>query len=339
MGTTLFCPLDWGLGHATRIIPLICQRLDAGDKVIIAGYGRSLDLLKLEFPDLQFVYFPGFNVCYHQNIPLALGLFFQLPLFLWHKNREFLRLQNIIDEHHPTLIISDNRYGIYSRKVKSVIITHQLRPYIPGFFHFFEPVVQQILKKWISKFDECWIPDFDSANSLAGQLSHVSHTPAHYKYIGCLSRFLPSQSPSRRGDFILAIVSGPEPARSQFYNLLRWQLKESGQMAILIGGQPNVTTKYKRDGNLLEINHLSSFRLNFLMNRCKFVICRSGYSSLMDLVATHTPALLVATPGQTEQQYLSKYLMGQNRFFAVSQDELCIPVHINQALDFYREKN
>lgn len=308
METILYCPLDWGLGHATRIIPLIQKDLAAGHRVVLAGYGRSGELLKKEFPNLEFIYFPGFQVQYLFRNLLLVSLILQLPYFVWHLFREHILLKRIIEKVKPTRIISDNRYGVWCSQIESVLITHQLNPQLPVYLRFGQTLVQCCIKLFINRFHRCWIPDWPSPNSLSGDLSRMRHMSTNVEFIGPLSRFVNKTGINGRGHFVLAIISGPEPERTLFQKEVLAKLKELNIPAILVLGITDKPNVYHRDGNVLVVNCLEMSRLNIFVSRCKLVICRSGYSSVMDLVATQTPALLVPTSGQTEQLYLAQHL-------------------------------
>jgi uncharacterized protein (TIGR00661 family) len=319
METILYCPLDWGLGHATRIIPLIQKNLAEGHRVVLAGYGRSGELLKNEFSMLEFIDFPGFRVQYQFRNWLLMNLVLQLPLFVWHLYREHYLLEKIIEKIKPTRIISDNRYGAWSSQIESVLITHQLNPQLPVYLKFGQPCVQWLTKQFIARFHRCWIPDWPAPNSLSGNLSRMRHIPSNVEFIGPLSRFVNKTGVKGRGNFVLVILSGPEPERTRFQNICISKLKELNVPAIIVLGVTEKRNEYHRDGNILKVNYLSMSRLNYLVSSCRLVICRSGYSSIMDLVATATPALLIPTSGQTEQLYLAKHLQNHRLFRCVSQ--------------------
>jgi len=219
METILYCPLDWGLGHATRIIPLIQKDLAEGHRVVLAGYGRSGELLKKEFPMLEFIDFPGFSVQYRFRNWLLMSLILQLPLFVWHLYHEHYLLSKIIERIKPTRIISDNRYGVWSSQIESVLITHQLNPQLPVFLQFGKPLVQWIIKQFIARFHHCWVPDYPSPHSLSGDLSRMRHIPSNVEFIGPLSRFVNKTGVRGRGNFVLVILSGPESQRSHFQNI------------------------------------------------------------------------------------------------------------------------
>lgn len=322
MSPILICPLNWGLGHATRDIPIIRQYLEREQRVVIAGYGSSLELLKQEFPQCETIHLHGFNITYSKGNSQLLKLAFHIPSFLYWIWKEHQLLKEIIREYNPCLIISDNRYGLWSNAVQSVIITHQLRLSLPKAIHVFEKPFQMVLKRWIEKFHECWIPDHPGKLSLAGKLSQVHPMPTNAFHIGYLSRFRPNMNDASTQNYILAIASGPEPQRSIFVNQLKSVLSQLATPSYLITGNPEIPRQQHKINQLNVINHLSTKEMEQLMVGANMIICRSGYSTIMDLVRLKKRAIIVPTPGQTEQEYLGTYLTGKHGFVMVKQAEL-----------------
>ena len=247
---------------------------------------------------------------------MALSMLSQLFKIWKGIRQEHKQLQQIIDDYNIDGVISDNRYGLYSKKVPCVFVTHQLQIQSP----IFSESLQKINFKYIQKFDECWVPD-SNTHQLSGQLSKANNSPFKCQYIGALSRF---ESLEKTEDLdVLAIVSGPEPQRSMFEELLRKQLIVSKFKAVLVLGKTE-ENKEEEIGNLKVISHLNAKSLNQQMVNANVVISRSGYSTVMDIAKLHKKAIFVPTPGQTEQLYLAKYFYDKNRAFAMHQKELDI---------------
>jgi len=184
----LVAPLDWGLGHATRCIPIIYELLEQGCSVIIAASGPTEILLKKEFPELIFLPLKGYAVRYSKKKSwLPLTIFFQIPSIITSICYEHCWLKKIVKEKDIDLVISDNRFGLYHATIPSVYITHQLL--IKTGDRFTENIAQQIHFHFIKKFTQCWVPDAEENNNLAGELSHPKKHPDNIKYIGPLSRF------------------------------------------------------------------------------------------------------------------------------------------------------
>ena len=312
----LVAPLDWGLGHASRCVPIAKNLEKEGYELVFAASGRPLELLIQEFPKNDFIKLEGYNISYPKNGQMALSMLSQLFKIWKGIRQEHKQLQQIIDDYNIDGVISDNRYGLYSKKVPCVFVTHQLQIQSP----IFSESLQKINFKYIQKFDECWVPD-SNTRSLSGQLSKANNSPFKCQYIGALSRFEILEKTEELE--VLAIVSGPEPQRSMFEELLKKQLIDSKLKAVLVLGK---TEENKEDeiGNLKVVSHLTAKLLNQQMVNANVVISRSGYSTIMDIAKLHKKAIFVPTPGQTEQLYLAKYFYDKNRAFAMHQKELDI---------------
>ena len=326
----LVSPLNWGIGHATRCIPIIKKLQEHNFNVIIASSGRSLDLLIQEFPNLDFIKINDYNIKYYSSLPMIISMLIQIPKILFNIQKENNQLKAIINDFKIDGIISDNRYGMYSNDIPSVFITHQLEIQTP----IFKNLIKKINNKLINRFSECWIPDFE-INGIAGKLSRLTNTTKNYKYIGPLSRFVNKKSEIKYD--ILAIISGPEPQRSILEKTLINELKILKKKSLLLQGKPE--KKYTDKINNLTIkSHLSSEELNLAMIESKLIICRSGYSTVMDLFKLQKNAVLIPTPGQTEQEYLSKFLSKSNYFKSINQNQISFKNLITKTQKFQKIK-
>ncbi len=333
----LISPLDWGLGHAARCIPLISKIIEAGHKVTLAGYGRSLVMLQKEFPFLESLEIKGFSPSYSGNGNLILHLFLRLPQFITSIIYEHRALKKIIAQRQIDIIISDNRYGLRNKNTRSILITHQVMVKTPRWLKFSEHLFYRVSCLLISRFDECWIPDEKEPPGLSGDLSHKYTIPVNAIFIGPLSRFQPSESQGGQvigTKKIAAIISGPEPQRSIFEKLLIRQLKELNLPAIIIGGKPESDQAEFADGKLLIVPYMNSTELGSVISSSTLAICRSGYSSVMDLKALGAKVLFVPTPGQTEQIYLARLLQKSGTALWRAQEELDLATDLPEALKF-----
>lgn len=317
--TILVCPLDWGLGHATRCIPIVYEFLNRGYKVVIGTSGKQKALLQQEFPKLTFLELKGYEIEYPKSGSMTLKMLLQLPKINTAIKEEHLWLAKIIDEHQIDLVISDNRYGLWSNKVKSILITHQIFVKAP----FGEWMIEQILKRHFDNFDEIWIPDVEGENNLSGDLSHKRSLPDKFKFIGVLSRFAERKIIETNAEFdFMAILSGPEPQRTIFENIILKQVENSNLKGILVRGLPEDNSECKMQNAALKVfNHLETDEFLNYLQKSKVVISRSGYSTIMDLAALGKKAILVPTPGQTEQEYLADYHFKEGHFYSQSQHE------------------
>lgn len=322
--TILICPLDWGLGHAARCIPIIRYYQNLQYEVVIAGYGKSLDLLKNELTDVRFDDLPGIEIQYSSSTSQLLKIFFQVPSLLWWKHKEHRLVKKLIDRYHPHILISDNRYGLWSKGIQSILITHQLKLTMPQGMKWIEPFTGWVLKRWIERFDECWVPDNEGKLSLAGEMVSVKKPPRNVRFIGLLSRFYPVLPEWERevADIdIVAIVSGPEPHRTMLIHQLTRTLSTLSCHSVLLTGNP-AHTEDVTINQLRIVGHLSTRQLAVLIRSARTVICRSGYSGIMDLIAFEKKALLIPTPGQTEQEYLAKRLSDRGWFTLLHSTQL-----------------
>jgi uncharacterized protein (TIGR00661 family) len=311
MKKILITPLDWGLGHATRCIPIIQNLIQRGHTILLGGSGESLELLQKEFPSLQTFILPSYAPRYPKSAyGMAAKMIFQLPKFVRTISKEHATIEEIIRKEHIDLVISDNRYGCWSSQITSVFITHQSNILMPKRFGWLAGLVRSKNESLIRKFSRCWIPDFPKEQSLAGDLISFGNfkTKISIDYIGALSRFanpnVNQEQPSAYKYKCLAVCSGPEPQRTLFENILTRQL-EGSQLSYFI-----VRGKISRSSNVNE-NYADYLTTNDLKNKIlesEFIIARSGYSTIMDLSALHKKAIFIPTPGQTEQEYLAKKL-------------------------------
>ena len=322
--TVLVCPLDWGLGHATRCIPIIRQLIDAGARVILASEGLQLHLLRSEFPDLEHIRLPGYKVKFSRFIPLTLRMIIDAPRILLKIRKEHKTLHHLIHKYSVDIVISDNRYGLWNRDIYSIIITHQLNIIPPRWLRTFEHLLHRRTHQFIERFNECWIPDAAGEVNLSGKLSHGENLPQNARFTGLLSRFgrNKTDTESKSPYEIVAIVSGPEPQRSLLEESLLAQLPLYNLPCLLIRGLPGNTSIHKKNELLDIADHLTAEQLERILLSEPMVICRAGYSTLMDIAITGNKAILVPTPGQTEQEYLAKKLSDEGIFYATSQKSL-----------------
>jgi uncharacterized protein (TIGR00661 family) len=306
----LVAPLDWGLGHATRCIPII-NGLSALDcDVWLAGDGAQEELFKLEFPKLRFLSLPGYRVKYGQSrIALLWNMLVQSPRILKMIRHEHEWLEEKINDYSFDAVISDNRYGLYHPTVPCVFITHQLAIKSP-FGKWSEVLLRKRNYSYINRFTECWIPDVQQGPGLSGELSHPAKKPSiPLKYLGPLSRMELIDGVSAAFDTdLLIILSGPEPQRTLLEEIIINDIAHYPGRAIVVRGLPGSLQLIPSTNTIKFYNHLSAAELNIEMNRAGYVISRSGYSTIMDTVKLGKKSILIPTPGQTEQEYLGRYL-------------------------------
>lgn len=320
----LVAPMDWGLGHATRCIPVITKLLAYKCDVIIAASGNGRLLLQKEFPGLLCLDLRGYNIRYAQKRKaFSFALLAQFPKITSVIYTEHKWLKKVVKKYSIDMIISDNRMGMFHAAVPSVYITHQLQ--IKTGNRLTEWFAKKIHYWFINKFNECWVPDNLGKINLAGDLSHPALLPGvPVKYIGPLSRF--EKYPVERKYDVAFILSGPEPQRTVFEDLVLKDIEHFDGSILLVRGLPeSIPLKTYNNASLEIHDYLGAEDLNRAILQSGLIISRCGYSTVMDLVKLQKKAVLVPTPGQTEQEYLAEYLSQGKLFCCIKQESFSFP--------------
>lgn len=299
----LVAPLNWGLGHATRCIPVINALLENGYNPILASDGNSLQLLKKEFPNLQTLELPSYQIEYPKN-----GVFFKLkmlqntPNMLFSIYKEKKIVKKWIAQYNIEGIISDNRFGVFSKKIPSVFITHQLNVLSGKTSWLTSKLHQNIIKK----YTECWVPDYEQKPNLSGRLGHIENADFDVKYIGPISRMEKKELPKKYD--LMVLLSGPEPQRSMLENQIKVEVQKFNGEVIFVKGTVETEQKTEQIKNITYYNFMNSKQLEQTFNESDLVLCRSGYTTIMDLAKLGKKAFFIPTPGQFEQEHLAKKL-------------------------------
>ncbi|HEU4497309.1 MAG TPA: glycosyltransferase [Flavobacterium sp.] len=299
----LVAPLNWGLGHATRCIPIIEALENNGYNPIIASDGAALKMLQKEFPHLKSLELPSYEIEYARN-----GTFFKWKMLLnAPKMLEAIYEEKKItkrwtDEFELSGIISDNRMGVCSKKVPSVFITHQLNV-LTGSTTW---ISTRMHRRAINKFSQCWVPDMEEKPNLTGKLGHIDDPGENIKYIGPLSR-LHKRAVAKKFD-LMVILSGPEPQRTLLEEKLQKEMPFYDGKVVFIKGKIEPEQKIEELGNVKYYNFMNTEELENTFNESGIVLCRSGYTTIMDLAQLGKKAFFIPTPGQYEQEYLAKKL-------------------------------
>ncbi len=323
----LVTPLNWGLGHAARCIPIIRQLVSRGHEVHIGSDGVALNLLRQEFPQLVFTELPGYGIHY-KGKNLIRSLFLQIPSMMKAIKKEKKHVKNYVNEHGIDIVISDNRFGCRSKNAECIFITHQLKILLSN--EALTMSASAVNKFMIEKFDQIWIPDAPPPNNLSGMMSSKGGFKK-VSYLGPLSRFTFEKVKFKR-DFII-VLSGPEPARTQLEEKIIGQVVLLPYHMLLVRGLPgeDVATLDLPD-HIECVNYLNATDLNQAINESKRVISRTGYTTIMDLVSLNKKGILIPTPGQPEQEYLGEELSKIKRFIVSTQDELDLETLTKQSL-------
>jgi UDP:flavonoid glycosyltransferase YjiC (YdhE family) len=297
----LYGALNWGLGHASRSLPVIRKLQEYGAEVILSAQGRARKLWELEFKDAAFAEIPEYTIRFPEHSYLSLSLFTQLPRLLRQIQREQEHVASAVRQMGIHYVISDNRFGFYSKQVPSVYITHQLQvksafgSSLPSCWH----------RTVMNRFDAVWVPDVPGENNLSGELGHDSRVE-HVKYIGPQTR-LKLIAANEHID-TLTICSGPEPMRSQLEQNMLEQLRNHVGKHVMVLGKSESPQEKKQVGNVVVYAYADDQLLSQLLSNAQVIISRTGYSTLCDVAHFGKAFIGIPTPGQTEQEYLGRYL-------------------------------
>lgn len=322
----LICPLEWGLGHAARMIPLARMLREMNNNVLIGSGEKHLALFRAELPGLTYINFSGFRPVYSRYFPQYLVLLLETPLLLYHIIHEHLRLKSIIRENAIDIVISDNRFGLWNNNVTTVYVTHMPRIPLPKPLRFLERIGVRLHRAVMKRYSFCFIPDLPGELNVSGRLSHGINLPDNARFTGILSRFTFFKEPIPGNPINFqhntVILSGPEPQREMLKQKLTSLLKEQEPPTVMLGGRPDKPNEIVKSGNIIYYNHLASQEMREMLTGSNYIISRSGYTTIMDLISINKHALLIPTPGQTEQEYLANYLTEKGWFSTVSQGEI-----------------
>jgi len=308
----LVSPLNWGLGHASRCVPLVRRFIAEGHEVILGGDGESLTLLRRHFPKLRYVYLAPLTLRYSSGKRQVLAMLKSLPRLIAWSMKDHSILQAVLREEHIDQIVSDNRFGLYNQNAKCIYMTHQLHIMLPKCWKWLEGVAERLHARVYKRFDEVWIPDYEDLSlSLAGELSHPKTVHGTYRYIGPLSRFERLKEHEKESGFaVVAVLSGLEPQRSMLESELLSRFAGKEKQVLIIQGRLNKPRTQIKRGNITLVPYMNDAELVSVLSGAKHIIARSGYSTIMDLHALgllndSTTIELIPTPGQPEQEYLS----------------------------------
>jgi len=335
MAKIFYKVLSWGLGHATRSLPIIRKLVELKHDVTVSSSGRALELLKLELgnsctfmeiPDI----FCSFLRDYHYLLLLPKAVI-EIPRFFKLVQREHELVENVLDELQFNLVLSDSCYGAYSHKIPCYFLSHHLKPFWFWKVQSLQQFNEKILSRLINRFDKILIPDYPGS-PLSGLLStnfrYIDEKKVHY--VGILSDYKRRDVP-KDIDYLI-LISGHEPQRTSFQNIIMKQLEYLwGKIVICLGKPEKLGKCFSQNGKEI-CGFLTKQERDLLMNRSKFIISRPGYSTLMDIIETRLKSgLFIPTPNQTEQEYLAEFHHRRGNFWAVKQKKLCLKENIKEA--------
>lgn len=291
-----------------------------------------MSFFRKELPGLTYIDFPGFKPGYSRFLPQYLKLLLSTPVLLYHILHEHRRLKEIIREHDIDIVISDNRFGLWNRNITSVYVTHMPLIPFPAAFSFLEFIGILLHRAVIKRYSFCFIPDLPGELNVSGRLSHGIKLPGNVRYIGLLSRFSSIKTTVSDNPVTVShntvILSGPEPQKGILKQKLTDILKDKEPLTVFLGGKPVSSEGMSRSGNIIWFDHLHSSAMKEVITTSDSIITRSGYTVIMELISLGCSALLIPTPGQTEQEYLARSLAEKGWFAAISQKKLKREIHL-----------
>lgn len=305
----LFAVLNWGLGHATRSEPIISGLISRGQEVSIASSGLALSYLKLRFPALDFLYLPDNEVRYTQR-GASIGLLKRALIQKKLNSRQHKWTTALLKDQKFDLIISDNVYGVYHNAIPSILITHQLKPLSP----FLSRKIAKEIASWINRFEEVWIPDLGE-QGISGDMLQNSDVTIPKRFLGNISRF--KFHNTKKDIEKLAIISGPEPQAGIFQEIVMQKLRHHTGRNLIASSLKQPTIPGNVEYAALDKNQ----NLNELALRSDLIICRSGFTSLLDILKIGGNALIVPTPDQPEQEYLAQRMKDLGLMSSMNQKE------------------
>jgi len=322
----LICPLEWGLGHAARMIPVAKKLQEMNNNIFIGSGDEHLALFRAEMEGVRYINFSGFRPGYSRHFPQYFIMLLKTPLLLYHIILEHHRLKKIIRDNKIDIVISDNRFGLWNKNVTSVYVTHLPLIPLPKAFKLLEFIGALMHRAVITQHSLCFIPDLPGGENVSGRLSHGVRLPDNVRFTGIISRFISSgeQKSDQISDFRhnTVILSGPEPQRGMLKQKLVSILSKKEPPTVVLEGRPDKENGILKSDNIICYNHLSAPQMTEMIKGSESIISRSGYTTIMDLIALNCSALLIPTPGQTEQEYLAEYLSGKGWFNMTTQKDL-----------------
>jgi predicted glycosyltransferase len=314
-------PLNWGFGHAGRMIPVAQRLQEMGHEVIFCADAGLIPMIKQEVPGIGIVEVKGINMHYSRLMPQYVAVLLQVPSTIIASVKEHRELRKIVRNIQPDIVISDNRFGFFNRNVFCVYVTHMIRIPFPGPFRFLEFIGIILHRLIINRYDMCLIPDMPGVENLSGRLSHLKKIPSKAVYAGLLSRFAGREAgKAGKEPYACLILSGPEPQRTIFLQKMVRAAERNKTKLIVLSGE-KICCTFNENYVKSVIGQPSSVLQEYIIN-AGIVICRSGYTSLMELLSLSRGAVIIPTPGQTEQEYLGRYNNGRHGFTCLKQNDL-----------------
>lgn len=321
--TIFYCVLNWGIGHATRSVPIIQHLIDNENQVILFSDGEAENLLRASFPHLNIHTLPSYKIQYKSTRFLFLTIILQSSTRGKIIKKENKAIQEYHKKYNADIIISDNRYGCYIDGKENYLITHQLK-LVSNFL--VEKISLFFIKNLIKPYKEIWIPDIESVK-LSGNMTDVDVNVKKrwigFPKINSIDTDMPNQEGHKNKIDLLILLSGPEPRRTELEaTYLKIIPSLDRKVSFIAGNFSNKYNEFQREN--LEYYSFKKYEetLQFIAN-ADTIICRSGYSTLIDLYVLEKEKIIcVPTTGQPEQEYLADYWSEKGWIKALTESEL-----------------
>jgi len=322
MKKALFAVSSLGLGHATRSLAIIKYFMKEYDITIIS-HGNALKFLQDELSKSHITFM---EIKDYPKLERGNGVYFYLYLFA-----DLIKTNFVIKDEHRVVaqieddyefIFSDGRYGVYSKKVPSFLLSHQISFVPPKWLQFFKFVTDFSNYFYFKNFNKVFIPDYKNYNkSLAGNLSHTSLTHFFpHDYIGVVSSY--EKLDIQKDIDYLFIISGylEDKKKSFISKLLEQAQKLDGEKVFILGDPSKQDIVEMKEQNIIIYPSVTKNFRNELFCRAKIIVSRTGYTTMLDLVELDKKAILFPTQNSTEQEYLATYHKYKN-YFVICEDE------------------
>ena len=324
--TIFYCVLNWGVGHATRSIPIIKNYLDQGNKVILFSDGEAENMLRNSFPTLTIHTLPSYKIQYKSKNFLFLFIILQSFTRFWIIWREQLHMRRYQKLYQPNAVISDNRYGCYLKGLKNYLISHQLKLVT-------DDVIERLSQKFVDillkPFDELWIPDIESVKLSAAMTDVNISIPK--RWIGFPDLKLVKDAPAENIE-LLVLLSGPEPRRTELEKKYLNVIATLPYKVVFIAGNFSQGYKLTETHNCIHHSRMKYEETLQYIARAERIVCRSGYSTLIDLYILEKKNIIcVPTAGQPEQEYLADYWTEKGWVKMVEENE--VEVKLKDAIE------
>ncbi|MEK6968538.1 MAG: glycosyltransferase [Nanoarchaeota archaeon] len=332
----VFVISNYGLGHATRMLPVIMKLIEQGEKVTIVAKGNSLLMLKNELGDAS-----NYELMQYE-VPLkfsdkGFSMFETLkagPSFISLISSQKKWLENFSAKEKIDRVIADGEIGYHLKNKKSFFVNNQLR-LLPG--SLLGDGTELLTDVFSKGFEKVIVPD-DENGTLGGLLTSKTrfYDKKRLAYVGILSS-IRKKNVVRNVDYFISI-SGPGISKEVFTRQVMEQLHLLKGKVVVALGRPDLK-EIASKGNAKIYPYLNRKQQESFLNKAKLVISRSGYTTMMELAEIDKKAFFIPTLNHPEQEYLAKFQKNSGRFHYSKQDSFNFKEDIDEAKQYPGFKN